>query len=226
MNESLNRPIRKFHPGTFQSDEEIIGQFVVRNQQLDIILEVLRANIHSPSCQHVLVTAPRGRGKSMLLARVAAELRTHASLCKCLLPVWFMEESQEIFNIADFWLETLFYLANEVGNDVPDLSRELRQTHADLASRWPEKTIGDNARAAILSAADRLGKKLVLMVENLQDLRDNVDDDFGWKFRQVLQSEPQIMLIATATSRFEGLDDATQPFFELIPYHRPEAIEH
>ena len=34
--------------------------------------------------------------------------------------------------------------------------------------------------------------------------------------RKVLQSEPQIMLLATATTRFEGLDDATQPFFELF----------
>ena len=54
------------------------------------------------------------------------------------------------------------------------------------------------------------------MVENMQSLGENVDEDFGWKLRGVLQSEPQIMLLATATSRFEGLDDAEQPFFELF----------
>ena len=57
-------------------------------------------------------------------------------------------------------------------------------------------------------------KKLVLMVENLQALCKNVDADFGWQLRGALQSEPQIMLLATATSRFKGLDDATEPFFE------------
>ena len=216
MNESRHRSIRKFNPGTLQSDEEVIRQFVVRNHQLDAVLETLRDNIDSPPCQHVLVVAPRGRGKSMLLARVAAELRAEDGFSGSLLPVWFMEESQEIFNIVDFWLETLFYLAREIEADHSDLAQELQETHADLASRWSERAAGEHARNAVLSAADRLGKKLVLMVENLQALCGDVDADFGWKLRKVLQSEPQIMLLATATTRFEGLDDATQPFFELF----------
>ena len=43
------------------------------------------------------------------LARVAAKLRADAALSETLLPVRFMEESQEVFNLADFWLETLFH---------------------------------------------------------------------------------------------------------------------
>ena len=38
----------------------------------------------------------------MLLARVAAEIRTDDELSARLLPVRFMEESQEISGIADF----------------------------------------------------------------------------------------------------------------------------
>lgn len=216
MNESRNRPIRKFNPGTLQSDEEVIGQFVVRKHELDIVLDVLRGNVDSASCQHVLVVASRGRGKTMLLARVAAELRADDELAGRLLPVKFMEESQEIFNLADFWLETLFHLARESAAHDPEFARELRETHAALTGRWREQALEEHARAAVLEAVDRLGKKLVLMVENLQALCENVDDDFGWKLRGVLQSEPKIMLLATATSRFEGLDDATQPFFELF----------
>ena len=208
--------IRKFNPGTFQSDEEVIEQFVVRERELDIVLEVLRGNTDSPSCQHVLVVAPRGRGKTMLLARVAAELNTDDKLSESLLPVRFMEESHEIFSLADFWLDTLFYLARESARHDLVLAEELRQTHDDLANRWHEKALADRVHAAVMEAADRLGKKLVLMVENLQALCGNVDKDFGWKLRAVLQSEPQIMLVATATSRFEGLDDAEQPFFELF----------
>ena len=213
MNKSGQR-IRKFNPGTFLSDEEVIEQFVVRKRELDIALEVLRANIDSPSCQHVLVVAPRGRGKTMLLARIAAELNTDDGLSECLLPVRFMEESHEVLNIADFWLETLFHLARESAKHDPTLARELRETHVDLRDRWREKELADRVLAAVLDAADRLGKKLVLMVENLQSIGENVDDDFGWQLRGVLQSEPQIMLLATATSRFKGLDDAEQPFFE------------
>ena len=216
MNSSPERRIRKFNPGTFQSDEEVIAQFVVRNRELGVVLEVLRGNIDSPSCQHILVVAPRGRGKSMLLARVAAELRADAALSETLLPVRFMEESQEVFNLADFWLETLCHLARECAASHPELTRELRATHADLSGRWRERQLADHARAAVLDAADLLGRKLVLMVENLQSLCGDVEEGFGWKLRGELQTEPRIMLLATATSRFDGLDDVNEPFYELF----------
>ena len=212
-----DRPaIRKFNPGTLQSDQEVIGQFVVRDHEFRIVLEVLCGNVDSPSCQHVLLVAPRGRGKTMLLARVAAALRTDEALSGRLLPVRFMEESQEIFDLADFWLEALFYLIRECAPQDPELVRELRATHDDLAARRQGDAIEQHARSAVLEAADRLERKLVLMVENLQSLCDDVDADFGWKLREILQSEPQIVLLGTATSRFEGLDDAAQPFFELF----------
>ncbi len=216
MNDTFARPIRKFNPGMFQSDDEVVRQFVVRQRELDLVLEVIRSNIDSPSCQHVLIVAPRGRGKTMLLARVCAELRTNNALSERLFPVRFMEESQEIVTLADFWLEALFHLAHANATGNPELSQELLVTHADLAARWRDMNIEGYARAAVLAAADRMGQKLVLMVENLQTLCSDVDKDFGWKLRQTLQSEPHIMLLATATSRFKGLDDATQPFFELF----------
>ena len=216
MTEAPERTIRKFNPGVFQSDEEVMAQFVVRNRELETVLEVLRGNIDAPSCQHTLVVAPRGRGKTMLLARAAAELRTDARFREALLPVRFMEESLEVFTIGDFWLEALFYLAKECADRNPELSRELEETHAALVRDWRDSGIADRARVALLDASERLGIRLVLMVENLQGLTEDVDRDFGWQLRQSLQTDPEIMLLATATSRFEGLDDAEEPFFELF----------
>ena len=222
-----DRPIRKFNPGTFQSDAEVTEQFVVRNHELGVLLDVLRGNVESPSCQHALIVAPRGRGKTMLLSRVAAEIRTTPELARRLLPVRFMEESQEIFNLTDFWLETLFHLARECVSHDSGLAEELRDRHAALSERWREQTLEEHARAAVLDAADRLDRRLVLMVENLQALCKDVDQNFGWKLRGILQTEPQITLIASATSRFTGLEDAEQPFFEMfrIINLRPLTIE-
>lgn len=227
MKESLwrSRRIRKFNPGILQSDEEVKNQFVVRSRELGVVLDVLKGNIGSPSCQHVLLVAPRGRGKTMLLARVAVELRTDRELSERLLPVRFMEESQEILSLADFWLESLFYLAREHATQDPQLARELQDVHAALAAEWQGRELEERARAAVLETTDRLGKQLVLMVENLQTLCEHVDDDFGWKLRGVLQSEPQIILLATATSRFKGLDDAREPFFELFRILRLEPLD-
>ena len=224
MTENSERTIRKFNPGTFQSDEEVIRQFVVRKRELALVLEVLSDNLDAPSCQHTLLVAPRGRGKTMLLARVAAELRTRSALAERLLPVRFMEESQEILDSGDFWLEALFHLAAETAKSDSALAQELRAAHEDLAARWRGDELDLRARSTVLDAADRLGRRLVLMVENLQDLCGDVDDDFGWKLRAVLQTEPQIMLLATATSRFKELDDPAQPFFELFRTLRLERL--
>ena len=218
------RTIRKFNPGVFQSDRDIIDQFVVRGRELSVVLELVRDNIGAPSCQHTLVVGPRGRGKTMLLARVAAEVRTDPQLRRALVPVRFMEESVEVFDIGDFWLEALLYLAKECAEHHPGLSSEIEATHATLARRTRGEDIAGQAKATLLDAADRLERRLVLMVENLQSLCEELDEDFGWQLRQSLQSDPEIIFLGTATSHFEALDDAGAPFFELFRILRLEPL--
>ena len=210
------RTIRKFNPGTFQSDEEVIEQFVVRKHELQIVMDTLRRNIEAQSCQHLLIVAPRGRGKTMLLARSAAEIRTNEELANRLVPIRFMEESHEIFTIGDFWMEALFQLANEIRGNHANIADELSKTHADLTSQWQNRDVAERARATVLDTTDRLDRHLVVIAENLQSLSSDVDENFGWSLRQALQTEPKITLLATATSRFRGLDDPDQPFYELF----------
>ena len=216
MSESGKRTVRKFNPGMLQPDDEVIRQFVVRKNELDTMVGILRGNIDSQSCQHALVVGPRGRGKTMLLARIAAELRTATDLADALLPVRLMEESYEVSSAGDFWLDVLFHLALEIEEKHPDLSKELKATHSDLATRWQGPEWEDLTCGVVLEAADRLGKKLVVMVENMQDLCQQTDGHFGWKLRKAMQTEPNIMLVCSATSRFEALDDASEPFFDIF----------
>lgn len=207
---------RKHHPGLLQSDEQIIRQFVVREPELEILLDVLRGNLDSPSCQHALILGPRGRGKSTLLARVAAEIRTNAQFAPRLLPVRFTDESAEVFDAVSFWLDTLLHLANELEARDPEFAAELRGTRTDVIRRWQDAALEERARAAVLAAAERLDRRLVLMVENLHVLFGGGNEDFGWKLRATLQSEPRIILLGSATTRFTALDDARAPFFELF----------
>ena len=208
--------LRKFNPGLLQTDEEINTQFVVRQNELQTLTEVVRNNIRTPSCQHALVVGSRGQGKTMLLRRLASEIRTDDELSKHFLPVRYMEENQEIGRLADFWMEALFQLTGELSKTNRALSKELATTHQSLSSRWREQGFEDLARSAVLEAADRIERRLVLMVENAQSLFADTGDDFGWGLRKILQSTPQITLIASATSRFGRLDDPQSPFFELF----------
>jgi len=96
------------------------------------------------------------------------------------------------------------------------LPNPIRDYRADLSRRWKNDTLEEYARASVLDATDQIGRKLVLMVENLQSLLIAVEKDFGWKLRHILQSEPQIILIGSATTRFTEIDCVTQPFFEFF----------
>ena len=216
MNQQHRPTIRKFNPGLFQTDHEVIAQFAVRHIEFKIVLEIISENLDSPSWQHVLVVAPRGLGKTMLLARLAAEFRTSEKYSRRVVPIRLMEECYEIFTIADFWLDALISLANEIAARNPEASQELKAAHAEFKSRWRERDIAERARAAVLSTAERLDWHLVLMVENLQSLVDAVDDDFGWGLRHALQIESRLTLVATATSYFRALGDVEHAFFELF----------
>ena len=216
LREQGREVFRKHHPGLLQSDEQIIRQFVVRQPELEILLDLLRGNLDSPSCQHALILGPRGRGKSTLLTRIAAELRTNSEFAPRLLPVWFADGSAEVFDAASFWLDALFHLARELEPGEPEVALELRESRADLARRWRGGVLEERARAAVLEAAERMDRRLVLMVENLQGLFGSGNEDFGWKLRATLQSEPRIVLLGTATTRFAALNDARAPFFELF----------
>ena len=213
---SASPVVRKFNPGVLQSDEEVVAQFVVRQREFGILMDVLRGNIASSPCQHMLVVAPRGRGKTMMLARVAAELRSNEVLRREFLPVRFMEESYEVFDLADFWLDVLLYLAPEVACHDAEAADQLRQAHAEFSRRPPGAEVEESARTVALETARRLGRKLVLMVENCQALFDDVDDRFGWGLRKTLQTEPNVMFLGTATVRMAALTDVEAPFYEFF----------
>ena len=214
--------IRKFNPGAFQPDEEVIKQFVVRHREFNILMGVLRNNAGASPCQHMLVVAPRGRGKTMMLARIAAELRTSTTLQRDFLPVRFMEESYEVFDLGDFWLEALFHLAPEAARHDAEIADELREAHAEFARRWRGRDLEERARAIVLETVERLGKKLVLMVENCQSLFDDADKRFGWGLRKTLQTENNVIFLGTATTRIAALDDVQAPFYE---FFRPLLLE-
>ena len=208
--------IRKFNPGALQSDEQVIEQFVVRHREFGILMDALRNNAGASICQHTLIIAPRGRGKTMMLARAAAELHTDEALRSAFLPVRFMEESYEVFDAGEFWLEALLHLAPEVVPHDAELAAELHEAHAEFARRWRGRDLEEHARTLVLETAGRLGRKVVLMVENCQTLFDNVDERFGWSLRKTLQTEPNVIFLGTATTRMAALDDVQAPFYEFF----------
>ena len=205
---------RKHNPG-FLSDEELIRSFCVRLDKFESMVESLRECI-GKSNTHQIVIGPRGSGKTSLLLRVAAEIRWDESLSSRFFPIVFAEESYEVSTAGEFWLECLSRLVEQAPLEPngPDLKRSCEE----LRHLMDDQMLGDRCLGALQDYADRVGKRLVLIVENLNMMfRDFSDrDTAGWRLRHTLQNERRLILLASATSRFDDISNPKCAFYELL----------
>ncbi len=204
---------RKYNPG-FLSVDELVAIFCVRTVEYESLIEVMR-ECSSSANTHQIVIGPRGSGKTILLLRVAAEVLRDADLSARFFPIVFAEESYEVSTAGEFWLECVSRLAGQVPRRDGDV--DLHLTFEELRTIHDDRTLEDRCLGVLQDFADREEKRLVLIVENLNMMfRDMGDDEAGWRLRKVLQTEPRIVLLASATSRFDQMDDPKEGLYELF----------
>ena len=117
--------------------------------------------------------------------------------------------------MGEFWLECLSRLADQAPprENAPDL----RRTVEELRSIRDDRTLGDRCLGALLDFADREGRRLVLIVENLNMMfADMADSGAGWRLRKILQTEPRMLVLASATSRFDEIDNPDRALYDLF----------
>lgn len=203
--------VRKYNPG-FLTDDELMASFCVRTYEYESLMEMLRECTGSANA-HQLVIGPRGSGKTTLLLRIAAEVRQDPSLSCRFLPIIFAEESYEVASPGEFWLECLSRLAIQSSHRDDHLA--LSRTLEELRTISDDKALGDRCLATLLNFADGQNKRLVLVVENLNMMfRDMADPDAGWRLRHTLQTEPRIVMLASATSRFDEIDNPEHALYD------------
>ncbi|MDE0226580.1 MAG: tetratricopeptide repeat protein [Gammaproteobacteria bacterium] len=206
-------PTRKYNPG-FLADDELVATFCVRTNEFESIVETLHEN-DGNSNQHLVVIGPRGSGKTSLLLRVAAEVHRNSDLSSRLFPITFAEESYEVGTCGEFWLESLDRLARQAPQ--AESAAALRRTWEDLRGVRDDQSLAERCLGALLDFSDHIGKRLVVVVENFNTmLRDMIDPDSGWRLRKTLQTEPRIILLGSATSRFDEIDNPDQALYDIF----------
>lgn len=207
------------HNPAFLGDDELAATFVARRPDLDLLLSVVRDNTTS-SNQHVLILGPRGAGKTTLALRLGLAVRRAEELKERWFPIVFSEENYEATTPGEFWLQALFHLSQRTKDN------RLEQTHSELRAETDETRLRERALARLLEFSEIHNKRLLLVVENLNMLlADQVSEDDAWTLRHALLNEPQIMLVATATSSFNQVESADQAMFEVFKRHELLALD-
>jgi tetratricopeptide (TPR) repeat protein len=206
----------KYNPG-FSSDEDLISAFVVREKEFQQILQTLQENT-GRTYQHLLLVGARGTGKTMLVRRVAAEVRRSEPLNQHWYPLVFGEESYRILSAGEFWLEAIYHLAAQ------NPGAQWQGVYEELRGEKDEKRLQQRSIAKLMDFADEQGRQILLIVENLNMLFDEqMSDGDDWDLRHTLQNEPRLMLLGTATQRFDQIDNVGNALFEFFSLH---ILEH
>ncbi len=208
----MTHRLMKYNPA-FLSTDELIESFVVRHVDLELIMEAIHHNT-GQSNNHILVVGPRGIGKTTLVLRAVAEVVHDAELAQRWHPIVFGEDSYEACSPGEFWLEALFHLAASTKRE------RWRRTYAELKSEQDETRLRERALSQLMDFADEQGKRILLVVENLNMiLGQQIAGDGAWVVRHVLLNEPRLMLVGTATSRFEEIENAGKAMYDLFKIH-------
>ncbi len=177
---------------------------------LELILETIRENT-TASNQHLLLIGARGAGKTMLVRRTAAYVTGDKELGKLWYPIIFNEESDEVFSAAEFWLKAVYHLGLQTGDT------NLKEHHDLLRNEPDERRLYEKTLSCLMDFADQQGKRLLVIAENLNIIFDHqVHADQSWYIRHTLQNEPRIMLLGTASARFDELDNPGRAMYNLF----------
>lgn len=198
----MNRP--HFNPALL-TDDQLRTSFVVRQAELDELIRTVRNG-----SQHMLVLGWRGMGKTMLLHRLALRVRhDDPDLAATWLPVLFDEEQYNLGDLADFWLNTLRMVSAASGD------RRWRDQADALARHLDGPALEEAARLALREASQVLGRRLLLLVDNFDEVVARIDGDVEQaRLREVLQHEPWMLLIGASSRAIEATYDYDQPLYQ------------
>ena len=191
------------------SEGEFLSKFVVRNNEFEEIFEDITQANYSVPTQHYIIIGQRGQGKTTLLRKIMLEVQSDTQLSAFILPIKFAEEQYQIRSLSRLWEEVADYLQSYYPSDFPDVldNMELHFDDDDYELKcfsYLEKAV--NAKK----------KKLVLLIDNIDELLGKLKIKEQRQFREILLSSAMFRIIGGSTKMLEQHFDYGKPFYEFF----------
>jgi tetratricopeptide (TPR) repeat protein/DNA-binding MarR family transcriptional regulator len=207
------------------SPEQIIAAFAARQQQLERIVADIAAEKPKSRAQHHLIVGQRGMGKTMLLARIAAELRTDPALSARFIPLVFAEEQYSVDRLSKFWLNCLDSLADarELEGDaeaVDEIDAAVKRLiGTGMRAATDDQPFADEVYETFAKVAKASGQRPVLLVDNLQLVFDRLDKGQQHSLRELLMRAGGPILIGASPSPPSQSQDYGAAFYDQFKVH-------
>jgi tetratricopeptide (TPR) repeat protein/Cdc6-like AAA superfamily ATPase len=186
--------------------EELRATFAAREHTLDFLVNALRTQIPSRTLTSYLITGPRGSGKTTLVLMLCLRLREDPELAAAWLPVRFPEELPAITSLRDLFSAALHVLAED-GVD------GAHEWHTKVEREADERRSRDLAVTALRRLAEEQGRRLILVIENLDQLFERAWAKEEATLRRLLMTDPFMLIVGTTVRQFEALRAYGRAFF-------------
>jgi hypothetical protein len=201
-------------------DDTFLGRFVARGDLAAFLLDQLRTTPADAPAEHHLIVGLRGMGKTSLLRRIAIGVTRDEALAARFAPLTFREEQYNVLTLDAFWRNCGESLAEwcerrGLAADAEQLDRCVE------SAEWRD---ADTSREAFLAACERLGRRPVLLVDNLDLILDALSEQENWALRRVLQAPGGPALYGAATHVLRQAGDRRSAFYEFFRPHTLEAL--
>ena len=202
---------RIYNPAQLGGDE-LEQSFVARQDTLADLLRTIREQAADSPCQHTLLIGPRGMGKTTMGLMCLRRVEQDPALAALWQPVPFHEESYGIGDLADLWLTALRHLAHATGD-----SQWAEKADALVAGEPDADRQAAYALAALLDFHQESGKRLLLFIENLDQVLAQIGDERQiHALRAALIQHPELLLLGSANTVFKAIRSHSHPFYEFF----------
>jgi tetratricopeptide (TPR) repeat protein len=192
-------PLLKFTPSA--QDPQVLETITVQREPL--ITNLVEAALDTGGgARHQLLIGPRGIGKTHIFSVVASRVRAGASSSSITL-AWLEEDPWSIGSYEKFLAAIVSRVAAENADET--LVEKADELHAsrDKSGREGEQMLRDAVG----------GSRLVLLVENLDDVFHRIGDNGEERLRAFIEDWQQMLVLATAPQLFEGVQLHKSPFY-------------
>ena len=162
--------IENFYNPELMPVEELKATFVARAGLVDELIQLIKGQPKGAGTQHVVIIAPRGMGKTTMLLMLQLAIRERG--LEKWVAVKFPEESYHISDLADFWIAVLEHTAAEVHDQ--DLLAKIDRIKKEYRDG---ERLQKAALALIKDWSKQHGKRLAVMVENVDGILEQIGDE-------------------------------------------------